>query len=99
MKFAALVMAASAIVIHRTQPVDDQLIDIDEQLNWGFLKNIVNIDRFFSAAHEAPVEPPAEEPAAEEPATGGEFLARHPRRHLHSNHHHSNSHAGTRRRR
>merc|ERR1719263_2276176 len=79
MKFAALVMAASAIVIHRTQPVDDQLIDIDEQLNWGFLKNIVNIDRFFSAAHEAPAAPEPEE-SAEEPAS---FLAnKNPRKTL-----------------
>ena len=39
------------------------------ETRWGFLKNIVNIDRFFSAGHK---ETGAAEP--ERPATSGELL-------------------------
>ena len=65
MKFAALLLAANAIVIH-------QNTEQAHKAKWGFLKNIVNIDRFFAAggpapAPEAPTAEPVAEPAAAEP--------------------------------
>ena len=59
MKFAALLLAANAIVIH-------QNVEQANKQKWGFLKNIVNIDRFFSAGGPPPPRPA--EPAAAEPA-------------------------------
>ena len=49
---AALVASAEAVQI-REQNQQQAVVEAQQQQQWGFLKNIVNIDRFFDSGVKA----------------------------------------------